>query len=236
MRSGQAKTLSEADIRRLLTVASSSRHPLRNKVIILLSVRAGLRAGEIASLEWSMVTNGRSRVGSLIELPGRVTKYGLARRIPIHAELKAALVALAREQGSKGPVVGSERYTDWESDPLPVRLPMTAKSIVNWFTAACREAKLSGCSSHSGRRTFVTRAARLVHKAGGSLRDVQQLAGHRSIETVNQHRTLTPFAYPILTPDMVSISAWPARRWSGLQRVGQVRVMSFFGFSFESGS
>ena len=34
----------------------------------------------------------------------------------------------------------------------------------------------------TGRRAFTTNAARLVFKAGGSLRDVQQLAGHRSIE------------------------------------------------------
>jgi integrase len=55
-------------------------------------------------------------------------------------------------------------------------------SVVNWFRALYRDLGLDGCSSHSGRRTFITNAARLVFRAGGSLRDVQQLAGHRSIE------------------------------------------------------
>ena len=55
-------------------------------------------------------------------------------------------------------------------------------SVVNWFRRLYRELGLNGCSSHSGRRTFITNAARLVFKAGGSLRDVQQLAGHQSIE------------------------------------------------------
>ncbi|MFZ2080757.1 MAG: site-specific integrase [Xanthobacteraceae bacterium] len=71
-----------------------------------------------------------------------------------------------------GPVIRSERNT-----------PMAPASIVNWFRIAYRRIGVTGCSSHSGRRTFVTRAARLVHTAGGSLRDVQILAGHRSIQT-----------------------------------------------------
>src|SRR5580700_1374469 len=75
-----------------------------------------------------------------------------------------------------GPVIRSERGG-----------PMTPVSIVNWFSAAYQAIGLEGCSSHSGRRTFITRAARLVHHAGGSMRDVQLLAGHRSIQTTQRY-------------------------------------------------
>jgi hypothetical protein len=47
---------------------------------------------------------------------------------------------------------------------------MMPESIVNWFAGSYRAVGVSGCSSHSGRRTFITQAARLVHKAAGSLR------------------------------------------------------------------
>ncbi|MBB1249150.1 tyrosine-type recombinase/integrase [Rhizobium sp. G21] len=192
MAGGQAKILSDADIRRLLKVATESRHPLRNSAIVQLSVRAGLRASEIALLDWSMVTDGRGNVANVITLPGVVTKYGLARRLPIHSELKRSLAKLRSRNMRKGPVIVSERgpvetqFDGLVSEPI-APLPMTPKSIVNWFTQACRKANLEGCSSHSGRRTFVTRAVRLISKAGGSLRDVQQLAGHRSIETTQAY-------------------------------------------------
>ena len=64
---------------------------------------------------------------------------------------------------------------------------MTPLSIVVWFNRAYRFLGLDGCSSHSGRRTFITQAARLVHTAGGSLRDVQLLAGHASIQTTQRY-------------------------------------------------
>ena len=59
---------------------------------------------------------------------------------------------------------------------------LQANSIVNWFVALYAEIGAEGCSSHSGQRTFITYAARNAHRAGASLRDVQLLAGHRSIE------------------------------------------------------
>jgi len=64
---------------------------------------------------------------------------------------------------------------------------LKANSIVNWFVALFLELGYEGCSSHSGRRSFITMAARNVHRSGCSLHDVQLLAGHLSIETTERY-------------------------------------------------
>ena len=56
-----------------------------------------------------------------------------------------------------------------------------------WFHRLYTSLKMDGCSSHSGRRTFITRAARKVSQAGGSLRDVQELAGHTSLAMTQRY-------------------------------------------------
>ncbi len=168
-----AKVLAPADVRRLLRAVAQGRYPKRNKVIVLLSVKAGLRACEISRLTWPMVLDAKGQVSDVLELPARAAKKGSGRRIPVHPQLKGALAALHMgAPGDFGPVVLSERQQE-----------MTAKAIVNWFKQYYDRLDLHGCSSHSGRRTFVTLAARLIHRAGGSLKDVQELAGHRSIKT-----------------------------------------------------
>jgi integrase/recombinase XerD len=172
----QAKTLSADHIDDLLFFADRSRHPLRNRLIVLLSVKAGLRAAEIAKLSWDMVVDPAGQIGTVLELHDRVAKNGSGRSIPLHSDLREVLIAMRRLQPGHGVVVRSERGG-----------PMTPLSIVVWFSRAYKALGLNGCSSHSGRRTFITRAARLVHKAGGSLRDVQLLAGHRSIETTQRY-------------------------------------------------
>ena len=173
----QAKTITPAQMDALLQLVRGRRDATRSRVIILLSLRAGLRAAEIAKLEWQMVQDATGRVGQSIALEDRIAKKKHGRRIPLHPELRHALVTLQRgKRDIYGPVVRSRRGGH-----------MRPNSLVNWFVALFEEIGFDGCSSHSGRRTFITRTARLTHQAGGSLRDVQLLAGHRSLMTTERY-------------------------------------------------
>jgi integrase len=173
----QAKVLSEQEVEDLLFFASTTRQPDRNRVIVLLSVKAGLRAAEIANLDWDMIVDAMGNLSPRIELHDRAAKKGSGRTIPMNDALHYALSAWrTKNPGKSGPVIPSERGGRMK--------PLT---VVVWFARAYKTLGLDGCSSHSGRRTFITRAARVVHKAGGSLRDVQLLAGHRSIQTTQRY-------------------------------------------------
>ncbi len=126
-----------------------------------------------------MVTDAEGKVGDVIALENKASKgRNGGRTIPINRDLKAALEAYQaialRKPGDH--VITTERAPK-----------MSPGGVAMWFQRLYsdpgRGLGFQGCSSHSGRRTFITRAARKVSEAGGSLRDVQQLAGHRSLQT-----------------------------------------------------
>lgn len=173
-----ARVLEAGDVRRLLDHVSLLRHPTRNKVIVLASFKAGLRACEISRLTWPMVLTTEGKIAEVLTVPGAIAKYGGGRIIPLQLELRRALRAHHRDakQPSTGYIVQSERGD-----------AMKPQSIVNWFSTVYRELGIVGASSHSGRRTFITRAARSLSKVGGSLRDVQELAGHKALSTTERY-------------------------------------------------
>ena len=166
----QAKTLDKSQLADVLIETSKARYPTRDRAIVLLSARAGLRAGEIAKLTWPMLTTADGQLADCIELHDRAAKKRSGRTIPLHPDLRSSLARLHRSADLSGPVILSERGG-----------AMTPSSMVTWFWRLYKRMGLVGCSSHSGRRTFITRAAQKVHLTGGSIRDVQQLAGHRSL-------------------------------------------------------
>jgi len=173
-----AKTLAAGDVRRLIAHVGRRRTSSRDRVMVLLSFKAGLRACEIAGLDWSMALAANGKIASSIMISAAIAKGGRSRRVPVHDALRAALARLHAAEGRPraGAIITSQRGGH-----------MRARSVVNWFAGIYAELGYGGCSSHSGRRTFITLSARLVSRAGGSLRDVQELAGHRAITTTERY-------------------------------------------------
>jgi len=172
-----ARDISPKDVQRFLRwVSVEGRYQKRNRVIASLSFFAGLRASEIAHARWRMVLDAEGKVGEVLRLENEAAKKLSGRVIPLKAEVREALSAylvhLSPPPSREDCILRSERGGD-----------MKAQSIVNWFREIYADLGISGASSHSGRRHFVTMAARRISEAGGSLRDVQDLAGHRALST-----------------------------------------------------
>ena len=177
----QAKIITDKQVRAALAELDTRRYPLRDRVMFLLSIKAGLRAKEVASVTWGMLTDAEGEIADMIALENKASKgRGGGRHIPIHPNLKAALIQLHRDRGDKArpdmPVIHSERDRG-----------LSAAAVVVWFHRLYADLGMVGCSSHSGRRSFITRAARKISEVGGSLRDIQQLAGHASLGTTARY-------------------------------------------------
>lgn len=181
--SKQAKTLTKTQIDTVTAFLLSRRHGLRDQTVFLLSVRAGLRAKEIANLRWSMLLNSDGEVSNAIHLTDIASKGRSGRVIPLNKQLRGNLVqmlAVARQDSRFGPETAHVITTE-RSDRT------SAQAVVNMFKRWYHDLGLLGCSSHSGRRTFITNAARKISTVGGSLRDVQELAGHSSLAVTQRY-------------------------------------------------
>jgi integrase/recombinase XerD len=181
----QAKTLSPAQIRTALAYLATTRNAERDAVMFLLSVRAGLRACEIAGATWHMVMDSEGAVADALAVEDRIAKKRSGRTIPLASDLKTALQAL-RDKRSPVPsdrIIYSER-----------REGMSAATVAQRFFHLYARLGFTGCSSHSGRRTFLTNCARKISLVGGSLRDVQMLAGHADLTTTSAYIEADPEA------------------------------------------
>ncbi|MDR6830838.1 integrase/recombinase XerD [Bosea sp. BE271] len=176
----QAKILTRPQTEAVYGYLASTRHPERNRLIFLLSLKAGLRAKEIAGLKWSMVTDVEGNLSDDIRLTDNAAKGRSGRVIPINKELRSAFSIwkeVAEKEGRSSPfVIVTERARNTSSF-----------AVVNLFAGWYRALGFAGASSHSGRRTFITNAARRISSVGGSLREVQILSGHSSLSTTQRY-------------------------------------------------
>lgn len=179
----KAKTLNSEQFQQVLDyVATTSRHPVRDCVVLLLSFKGGLRAAEIAGLDWENVTDAFGAIRKdAFEIPPYIAKKGHGREVPMHPDLYEGLCLLRDELGPElskptAPIIRSIHRVNASGRVSP-------NAMQRYIGRLYDTMGLTGCSSHSGRRSFITTAARVAGQHDCSLRDVQAIVGHAYINT-----------------------------------------------------
>lgn len=172
----QARVLSDADLKRVLALLDIDRYSARNRLAIMLSYLAGLRVGEIAALKISDVYTAGGETRDQFVLDGARTKTKESRTIFIGTKLRKELVRYRRT------IVGS----------LSLELPLlrsqkgtafSPNTLCQLLIAVHQRAGINDATSHSGRRTFISK---LAHR-GVSPKVIMELAGHKHLSTTQRY-------------------------------------------------
>jgi integrase len=145
--------LTEEEIDRLLEESKSAKHLYR---VVICAINTGMRRGEILSLRWEQIRNG------FIYLAKTKTKN--PREIPINKDLAQMFKEIRKEQG-----LSSKHVFIYNS--------RVVQKVHKGFRAALKRAGIEDFKFHDLRHTFASH----VIMRGGSLKDVQELLGHKTV-------------------------------------------------------
>ena len=176
----QAQTLSERDIKRVLTYCRTRRHKTRDQTIVQFSILAGLRAKELAALRVSDVFDAAGTAREQFTIQAEQTKGTNARTVYVSHKLRRVLSTyyqLLRHRPPHKPLFQTQQRTAF-----------SANTMCQLFLNIYKQCGLIHASSHSGRRTFITRLA----EQGINVRLLAELAGHRHISTTQRYIDVSP--------------------------------------------
>lgn len=178
---GKSRVLSESEFKRLLIIAKEGTFGIRNVAIVYCSFGLGLRVKEIASLKINDIVDSQFKILDEINLKRNMTKGEKQRHVYIaNQKLANALqqhINYIRERekenfNEKTWLFKTQRGSRFHPDVLQ-----------KWFRKLYDKTGLIGASSHSGRRTFITR----LIEQGADIKAVSRLAGHASIVTTSEY-------------------------------------------------
>jgi integrase/recombinase XerD len=176
----QARVLTQAEIKRLLRVVSTTKHAARNRLVVMLSYLAGLRACEIAALKVGDVitelADGSWEVKTEAVLKSNQTKGNKAQTVVFSSALRKEIASYYQE------ILVTTEPTDFLIMSQK-KSGFSSQTIQNLFRELYEAAAISNASSHSGRRFFISE---LSHK-NVSVRVIQALARHSSLATTQRY-------------------------------------------------
>jgi len=171
----QALTLTDQQYKQVIAFCSTRKHTLRDQTIVHISFLAGLRAIEIAGLRVSDVYDDTGSVRTQFSISGKQTKGGDARTIYVSRKLRRVLEqyhAAIADRRSSAPLFQTQ-----------LRSSFSANTMCQLFLQIYKDCGIKGASSHSGRRTFITKLA----NTGINVRLLAALAGHSDISTTQRY-------------------------------------------------
>jgi len=172
----QAKVLSDKELKKVIDyIDAFDRHSERNRAIILLTHYCGMRVSEVASLLVSDVVNNKGEINDVIHLTADQTKGRESRRVFVSKKAKQALKRYL--QSDLSVVQQSYLFQTQKS----ARFNTTALTVL--IKRLYERVGIVGASSHSGRRTFITKLA----TSGVSVRVIAEAVGHSSIATTQRY-------------------------------------------------
>ena len=175
-----AKSLTPAELERVLQYMSHRSFAQRNRAMLMMTVAAGLRVGEVAGLTLGDVLEDDGSVRGEIYLAAHRTKHSHARTIYLNSRLQAELAAYIKQRTTRPanfPLFPTNRGD---------RCAFSANTLTQHFFWIYKRAGITGGSSHSGRKTFLTSLA----GQGVSVFVLAALAGHKSIATTQRYITV----------------------------------------------
>ena len=173
----QAKLLTDAERKRLAAVIDSKRHAVRNHTLVALSFYAGLRACEMAELLVGDVYDETGAVRDTIYLQANQTKGAEGNTVLVSKRLRQMLARYAATYPKH--VAHPTRKLVYSAK----RNGFTDQTIITLFQNLYKAAGITGASSHSGRRQFITALA----DKGINARIVQALARHKHLNTTQRY-------------------------------------------------
>lgn len=176
----QAKVLTQEELKRLLKIVTFTRHKDRNRLVVLFSFLAGLRACEIAQLRVKdvlSVQTDKVEVKDTIYLQNWQTKGSQAQQVVVNEQLRNEIIKYVDKrplllEDMDGALIRSQK-----------RRGFSSQTIQNLFRTLYRDANIENASSHSGRRSFITN----LSEKGVSVRVIQELARHSSMTTTQRY-------------------------------------------------
>ena len=176
----QARVLNAQELRKVLDHVATRRHSARNRVMLLLTHYAGMRVAEVAALRINDVLNDSGTIKPEIRLMPDQTKGKHARTVYLNERMQKELAQYTRLLKIKD--ASKPLFYTQKKDGF------SANSLTQYFFYLYRAVGLEGCSSHSGRRSFLTGLA----NKGTAIHILKSLAGHRNISTTATYLYSSP--------------------------------------------